>query len=160
MPSEYTMKLERGVTIGGGGGDDTGKPIGGGEGTFDGPGHDMSLGENIQFGPDTPGATGTTGHWVGHMIPTEDAQISGIASHRDYAETNVSVHPAAADATRLVIVMPAGYSVAGVVVQESSGKPIEAATVRQVRLNEERERSRKTDASGVFELTGMGGGEL
>src|SRR5206468_6551269 len=63
MPAEYTMKLERGVTIGGVVVDETGQPIAGAKIEFDGPGNDASLQENIQFGPDTVTVTDGSGRW-------------------------------------------------------------------------------------------------
>jgi RNA polymerase sigma factor (sigma-70 family) len=47
MPSQYTMKLERGVTIGGIVIDPAGQPISGAKIQFDGEGNNMSLEENI-----------------------------------------------------------------------------------------------------------------
>ncbi len=159
MPSEYTMQLERGTTIAGLVLDEAGQPVAGAEIQFEGPGNDMSLAENIQFGPDTPAKTDASGHWSCNLIPESFEQISLLITHQDYAETNLQVRPAAPDAGKLVITLPAGFSVAGLV-QDSNAQPIEGATVRQVRLNQENERSRTTDASGAFEFRNAKAGEL
>jgi RNA polymerase sigma factor (sigma-70 family) len=159
MPSEYTMQLERGTTVAGLVLDEAGQPVAGAEIQFEGPGNDESLAENIQFGPDTMAKTDASGHWSCNLIPRNLEQISLLVTHQDYAETNLNVRPAAPDASRLVITLPAGFSVSGLV-QDSNAKPIEGATVHQVRLNRENERSRTTDASGAFEFKNVKAGEL
>jgi len=159
MPSEYTMQLERGSTIAGVVVNEAGHPVAGAEIQFDGPGNDMSLAENIQFGPDTKTKTDASGHWSCNLIPQNLEELSLLVTHEDYTETKLKVRPAAPDAGKLVITLPAGFSVSGLV-QDSDAKPIEGATVRQVRLNEENERSRTTDAAGAFEFKNMTAGEL
>ncbi|HEY2081984.1 MAG TPA: sigma-70 family RNA polymerase sigma factor, partial [Verrucomicrobiae bacterium] len=159
MPSEYTMKIERGVSIGGIVVDGAGQPVPNAKVGFDGPGNDSSLAENIQFGPDTTVTTDANGQWSCDMIPKEYDQISVRAKDEEHAETNITVHPAAADANKLVITLPPGFSVKGIVA-DSSGNPIAGAKVRQVKLNEEGERSTTSDTSGTFEFKAMAAGEL
>jgi RNA polymerase sigma factor (sigma-70 family) len=159
MPPEYTMKLDRGVTIGGTVVDPAGQSVAGARVEFDGPGNNMYQAENIQFGPDTVVFTDAKGQWNCNMIPRDYDQVDVTVSHRDYAETNVTVKPAAANAGTLVITLPAGFTISGVV-QDSSGNPVEGAKVREVRLNEHGEHTQKTDASGMFGFKGMGPGQL
>jgi RNA polymerase sigma factor (sigma-70 family) len=159
MPSEYTMQLERGLTIAGLVRNEAGEPVAGAEVHFSGPGNDMSLADNIQFGPDTTARTDAHGRWSCNLIPRDFEQLSLVVTHQDYAEANLKVRPSGPDADRLVVTLPAGLLVAGVV-QDSSGRPIEGAVVRQVRLNGEHERSRTTEASGAFEFKNAAAGEL
>jgi RNA polymerase sigma factor (sigma-70 family) len=159
MPSEYTMKLERGATIGGVVVDQTSQPVAGAKIEFDNPGNDMSLAENIQFGPDTPATTENNGHWSCNMIPERFEHLSLTITHPDFAETNITVQPNSTGATNLLITMLPGFFVRGLV-QDVSGNSIEGATVRQVRWNEENEHSKTTDGSGAFEFKSMASGEL
>ena len=159
MPAEYTMKLERGLTVGGVVVDEAGQPIAGAKLEFNGPGNDMSLSENIQFGPDATAATDLNGRWSCNMIPKEWDGISLLVTHPDHAETSVTIRRAAPNANNSVITMPAGFSVAGAV-KNYFGHPIQGAKVREVRLNSEGEHSQTTDAWGTFEFKGMKAGEL
>jgi RNA polymerase sigma factor (sigma-70 family) len=159
MPSTYTMKLEPGVTIGGAVVDEAGQPIAGAKIRIQDIGNNSSLAENIQFGPDTCMQTDTNGLWSCNMIPKEFAQVTLLVTDQDYAETNVTFQTAAPDAGTLVITMAAGFSIRGFV-DDSNGHPVAGAEVRQVRMNEENERSVRTDPSGTFEFKNMGAGEL
>lgn len=93
------------------------------------------------------------------MIPREFEQVSMLVTHKDYAETKITVHPGAPEAKNLVVTMPVGFSVKGIV-QDSHGNPIEGAIVRQVRLNEENEHTEITDAAGAFNFKAIPAGEL
>jgi protocatechuate 3,4-dioxygenase beta subunit len=159
MPSMYTMKLERGVSIGGVVIDQAGQPVAGAQIEFNGPGNDSSLAENIQFGPDSRSVTDANGQWSCDMIPKDFEKVSLLVTHSQYAETSLTVRPSAPDANRLVITMPAGFSVAGIV-QDSSGNPVAGATVRQVRMNQENERTQTSDRSGAFLFRNMAAREL
>ncbi len=160
MPAEYTMKLERGVTIGGTVVDEAGQPIAGARIEFDDPGNDQSLAENIQFGPDTKAVTDVDGRWSCNMIPKEFEQVSMVITHPEHAETTATIRPEAPEANNSTIMMKAGFTVAGAV-EDASGNPIANAQVREVRWNEEGERSPKTtDAAGTFEFKGMKAGDL
>ena len=159
MPSDYTMKLERGVSIGGVVVDEAGQPVPKAKVEFDGPGNDMTLAENIQFGPDTTAVTDANGQWTCNMIPKQYDQITVTAKDATHAPTNITVHPAAADANKLVITLPPGFSIK-VLVEDLSGNPIAGARVRQVELNSEHDNSKTTDASGTFEYKAMAAGEI
>ena len=159
MPPAYTMKLERGVSVGGMVVDENQRPVPNAKIQFDGPGNDASIADNIQFGPDTTAVTDANGQWSCNMIPKEYADVRLRASDSDHAETNLTVHPAAADANKLVITLPPGFFVRGSVV-DASGAPIAGAKVRQVRLNDENELTKTTDDSGAFEFKAMPAGEL
>ena len=153
------MKLERGVIVGGTVVDEAGQPIAGAKIEFDGPGNDMSLPENLQFGPDATAATDANGRWSCNMVPKTWEQITLVVTHPDYAETSATIRPGAPDAQNSVITMPAGFSVAGTV-KNALGHPIQGANVREVRMNSEGEHSKTTDAWGTFEFKGMKSGEL
>lgn len=159
LPAEYTMKLERGVTIGGVVVDDAGQPIAGAEIQFDGPGNDMSLPEHIQFGPDTTTRTDSAARWFCNMVPKHLRQVSLLITHPDHAETAATIQPGAPEANNSTITMKAGFTVAGAV-QDWNGNLIDGAKVREVRMNEEGERSTTTDASATFEFKNMKAGEL
>jgi RNA polymerase sigma factor (sigma-70 family) len=159
MPAEYTMKLERGLTIGGVVVDEAGQPVAGATVGFEDPGNDMSLAENIQYGPDATTTTDANGRWSCNMVPKEYERISVVVTHPDHAETSATVRPAAPDANSSVITMPAGFSVAGTV-KNSFDHPVQGATVREVRMNSEGEHSKTTDALGMFEFRGMKAGDL
>ena len=161
MPAEYTMKLERGVTIGGAVVDEAGQPIPGAKIQFDdGRGNDPALQENIQFGPDTATVTDPDGRWSCNMVPKDLEQVSLVLTHPEYAETTATIRPDAPEANHSTITMRAGYTVAGAV-QDPNGNPIEGAKVSEVRLNSEYvQLSKMTDASGTFEFKNMKAGEL
>jgi RNA polymerase sigma factor (sigma-70 family) len=93
MPAEYTMKLERGITIGGVVVDEAREPIVGAKIGFDSPGNDMRLLENIQFGPDTSTLTDVNGRWSCNMVPKNIEQISLTITHPEYARAQASVRP-------------------------------------------------------------------
>jgi RNA polymerase sigma factor (sigma-70 family) len=159
MPSEYIMKLERGVTIGGVVVDEAGQPVTGAKIEFDGPGSDMTLQENIQFGPDTAVVTDVNGRWSCNLIAREFSEISLVVTHPEHAETKTTIHPQVPEATNSIITMVAGFSVAGKV-QDSNGNPVEGAKVRELRQNSEGEHSEMTDPTGAFEFKNMKTGEL
>ena len=159
MPSAYTMKLDPGATISGVVVDEAGAALPGAKIEFDTGGNDRSLAENIQFGPDTPVITDANGRWSCNLIPKDSKPLSLLVTGGGHAETNVTVHWDAPDANQLVITMPAGFSVSGLV-QDLNGNPVAGATVRQPRLNGENEQSATTDASGAFELKSLAGGDL
>jgi protocatechuate 3,4-dioxygenase beta subunit len=159
MPTNYTMKVKRGVSIGGTVVDESGKPIAGAKIEFDSGGNNMSLAENIQFTGDAAVKTDANGKWTSDMIPANLQEISLIVTEKEHAETLATVHPASPDANNLSITMPAGFSVKGIV-ENSKGDPIPGAKVRQVRLNEEREQVKTTDSSGAFDFPAMAAGEL
>jgi protocatechuate 3,4-dioxygenase beta subunit len=159
MPASYTMKMERGIMIGGAVVDEAGLPIAGAKIDFDGPGNDRVLEENIQFGPDAASHTDAEGRWLCNMIPKNFDRISLVVTHPDYAEASASIRLGAAEATNSTIILQAGFTVAGIV-EDSTGNAVEGAKVREVRLNGERERSVRTDAAGIFELRNLKAGEL
>ncbi len=159
MPLEYTMRLERGITIGGMVVDEAGNPIAGAKIEFDGPGNNMALAENIQFGPDTAAVTDANGQWSCNMIPKEYDGITLVVTDKEHAETRLSVQLKAPDANRIVVTMATGFSIKGLV-QDSNGQPVKGAKIRQVHLNDEPERAEMTDASGAFEFKAMKAGEL
>ncbi len=159
MPAEYTMKLARGVMIGGTVIDEAGKPIAGAQLEFDGPGNNAGLQENIQFGPDTLTFADPDGRWSCNMVPREYEEVTVIATHDEHAETKAFIRPGSLEATSFAITMKAGFTVAGVV-QDLNGTPVPAAKIRTVRMNSEGEVKMKTDASGIFEFKSMKAGEL
>ena len=160
MPTEYTMKLDRGVSVGGVVVDEAGKPIRGAKIEFQNPGNDMTLPENIQFGPDTAAVTDPDGRWSCNMIPPEYSEISLVLTHPGHAETKATLHPQSPDATSSIITMGVGFNVAGIV-EDPNGSPVVGAKVREVRLNSEREeRSEMTDPAGTFEFKNMKAGQL
>jgi RNA polymerase sigma factor (sigma-70 family) len=159
MPAEYRMKLERGIRVGGVVLDQGGQPIAGVRIKFEGPGNDMTQQENIQFGPDTVTVTDAAGRWSCNMIPRELQEITLLLTHSEHAETKATINPQAPEATNSIITMVAGFSIAGMV-QDLNGNTVAGATVREVRLNSEGERSQKTDASGSFEFKNMKEGQL
>src|SRR5882724_577825 len=159
MPAEYTMKLEKGVTVSGVVVDQTGQPIAGAKIVINGPGNDMSVVDNIQFGPDAELFTDDGGRWSCNMIPKSFEKVSLIVTHPEHAETDDTVWPGGPDATNVVITMKTGFAVAGIV-QDSTGNPIAGAKVREVHLSSQREHTQTTDASGAFELRNMNAGEL
>ncbi len=161
MPSAYTMKLERGTTIGGTVVDEKGQPVAGAKIEFDTPGgNDPSAEENIQFSSDAAVVTDANGKWSSDMMPKKFDEMSLCVKHEAYAETNLTVHPHAANANNLVITLPFGFSIKGLVL-DSRDNPIEGAKVRKVHLNDDgKEQSETTDASGAFEFKATGAGEL
>jgi RNA polymerase sigma factor (sigma-70 family) len=158
-PAEYTMKLDRGVTIGGVVVDEAGQPVADATISVDNPGIDMSLAENIDFGPDATTLTDAAGHWSCNMIPESFEQVSMTVTHPKHAESHATVRPSAADATNIVITMKAGFAVAGIV-QDPNGNPVAGAKVREVRMNSWGEHSERTDDTGAFEFQSMRPGEL
>jgi RNA polymerase sigma factor (sigma-70 family) len=161
MPTEYTMKLERGVSIDGVVMDEAGQPIPGAKIEFGGgPGNDLTRPENIQFGPESAAVTDADGRWSCNMIPTEYSEISLVLTHPEHAETKATLHPQGPDATSSIITMGAGFNVAGIV-EDPNGSPVVGAKVREVRLNSEREeRSEMTDPAGTFEFKNIKAGQL
>ena len=157
MPAEYTMKLERGATVTGKVMDEAGQPIAGATIEVDGPGNDSAVTENIQFGPDAELVSDTEGRWSCNMIPKGAEGFSLLATHPEHAETKVPIRGATGES--VVIVMKSGFNVAGKV-ETWDGNPIQAASVREVRSNEEGERSETTDASGAFQLKALNAGEV
>lgn len=159
MPSSYTMRMERGITISGLVVDESGLPIPDVKVEVDGPVNEPGREENIQFGPDTILHTDTDGRWTCNMIPKDAEDIFVILTHPDFAEAKAPVPTSTANPKELTITMPTGFVVAGIV-EDSAGNAIEGAKLRQARLNGERERSQRTDAAGAFELRSLKAGEV
>ena len=126
MPAEYTMKLERGVTIGGVVVDEAGQPIAGAKVGFEGPGNDMSLAENHPVRPRYDDHYGCQWPLVLQHDP-EDVGADFLGRHSSGLRRDQRRHPAGApDAHSSVITMPAGFSVAGTV-QNAFGHPVQGA---------------------------------
>ena len=159
MPSDYTMRFQRGLTIGGTVLDEQGQPVSGAKIEFNGPGGDISQLENIEFGPDAMAHSDTSGRWSCNMIPKDWDRVSFTVRHPQHAETNMSVQTQSPEAQQLLITLSPGFTVAGKVI-DSNSIPISGAEVRQVRLNDENERTAKSDATGTFELKSLTPGEL
>ncbi len=161
MPSAYTMKLARGTTIGGTVVDEKGQPVAGAKIEFDTPGgNDPSAEANIQYTGDAAAVTDANGKWSSDMMPKTFDEMSLRVKHEAYAETNLTFNPHAANANSLVITMPAGFSIKGLVV-DLRDNPITGAKLRKVHLNDdEKEQSETTDDSGAFEFKTIGAGEL
>jgi RNA polymerase sigma factor (sigma-70 family) len=156
MPPAYTMKLERGITIGGVVVDEAGQPIAGAKIEFDGPGNDFTLQDNIQFGPDAVSHSDGEGRWSCNMIP-KNLPISLLLTHPEHADTTAPVQRELLQAHK--IVMNSGFTVSGVV-RDTSGNAIPRAEVRDVRMNEEGEQFRTTDGAGAFEFKNTKAGEF
>ena len=158
MPAAYTMRLARGVTIGGKVVDDAGHPIVGAQIKIEDPGNDSSLAENIQFVSDATVTTGPGGQWSCNMIPAGWDEVSLTVLDTNHAETNATVRPKSSAANQVVITMSAGLSVTGTV-QDLNGHPIPGAKIRQVRFNSENEHTQNAGPSGAFDLRGLAPGE-
>jgi RNA polymerase sigma factor (sigma-70 family) len=159
MPFAYTLRLQRGISIGGMVVDEARHPIAGVSIQFNGPGNDIDASENIQFGPDTRTTTDAAGRWSCNMVPEALHELSLVLTDPEHAETEVTIRPHEPEATNSVITMLRGFNVAGTV-QDANGTPIPGAKVRQVLLNSEGERSETTGTDGSFEFKYMKTGEL
>ncbi len=160
LPPSYTMKMDRGIRIGGVVVDEAGQPISGAKIEFDYPGgNNLALQENIQFGPDATSLTDADGHWFCNMIPKDLDHILLKVTHPDHAEASATIKPDSTDANDTSITMAAGFTVAGTV-QDTNGNAIAGAKVRTVRMNSEGEQSKKTDEGGAFAMKCITGGEL
>jgi RNA polymerase sigma factor (sigma-70 family) len=159
MLGDYTMRLQRGLTIGGTIVDQGGRPVSRAKIEFASPGSDLSKLENIAFGPDASAHSDASGHWSFNMIPKDWERVSFTVRHPQHAETNISVQTQSPDSQELLITMARGFTVAGKVLDTNS-IPISGAKIRQVRLSGKNEHSTKSDASGTFELKSLTEGEL
>ena len=159
LPNTYTMKLESGSTISGVVVDDSQQPVPQATITFDGPGIDMALKENLQFGPDTVRNTDANGRWSCNMIPKGHEAIQVMLTHPEFAPTPASIPVNTGPVTNLVWQMRRGTTVTGLVV-DSAGRGVAGASVRQIHNRLEPLLSSKTDDSGRFELKNLRAGEM
>ena len=159
LPSEYVMKLARGVVISGTVVDELQRPVSHASLTFQGPGLDFAQKENIQFGPDTIHMTEPDGRWSCNMIPREYETISVLLTHPDFAPCAATINIKKARGEGFVLQLTQGLTLTGVVT-DSKGAPVRGAAIRQVHNRSEPLLSTKTDDSGRFELRHLALGSI
>jgi beta-lactamase regulating signal transducer with metallopeptidase domain/peroxiredoxin len=158
IPSEYTVKLEPGSTIGGIVQDENGKPVVGASVHLSIP----STGNSGDYGVGKPRValgnfqtnTDTSGRWHCDTVPAKLDRISIGVEHADYLTEGggpFGLSPALPElyTRNAVVVLKKGLSATGRVT-DNAGKPIAGARVALTRLTSKK--ASTTDAQGRFDL--------
>jgi peroxiredoxin/uncharacterized GH25 family protein len=165
VPGEYTLRMERGTTIGGVIRDEQGKPVAGATVFLLVPGSNRD-GEPRASIWDYPAKTDEQGLWRCDVMPAELEDVWIRLDHPDFVKDEmygVTPKPTIAQLRDRsgVMVLKKGLTVRGRVVDDASGEPIEGASVAQGR---DRFGSHypeaKADADGRFEFRNVKPGEL
>ncbi len=157
--ANHTVELEAGSLIGGVVLDEAQRPVVGVKIEFNGPGINPMQRENVAFGPDTVRQTDASGRWLCTMIPKSYEGIELILSHPEYARCRFAQAANTQAATQSVIVLKRGVTLYGTV-QDSAGKLVAGAVVREVHNRREPKLSATCDAEGEFRLDHVARGEL
>ena len=163
IPAEYTVRLDRGRTIGGVVHDKAGKPI---EGVKVSPKFNLALHPSgpTRIGSGASVQTNARGEWTYESLPAELQQVQLTFTHASYFEKRstelVSKLAVADGSVPSAVTMEQGLSFGGRVT-DAAGKPIEGATVKY--LKEGRyssdSPSATTDSVGRYRFTSGEAGE-
>jgi thiol-disulfide isomerase/thioredoxin len=165
LPDEYTLRLERGTTIGGLIKDEEGRPIAGATIYLLVPSQ-VPHGEPRVSLWDYPVKTDAQGHWRCDVVPAEVDDVWIRLAHSDYiSDTSYNQTPRPAIGQLRdqsgVMVMKKGVTVRGRVVDADSSKPLESAKVAQGRDRfGSHYPTARTGADGRFEFRSVKPGEL
>ncbi len=166
-PDSYTVKMQKGVTIGGTIVDADGSPIEGATvfilGTDSDMGDDPRIFDDKPFVWDEEVLTDAEGHWVYHLFPADRERASLRLSHPNYITEDhykSCANLAALKAQALELKMKRGLTLQGIV-RDPNGNPVANAFVFQ---GESRYGSAypetKTDQSGTFTFPQAKEGEM
>jgi protocatechuate 3,4-dioxygenase beta subunit len=137
VPDEYTLKLERGTTIGGPIRDEQGKPVAGATVYLLVPGQNRQGEPRVNFW-DYPVKTDDQGRWRCGLMPADLDDLWIRLAHPDYVSDNSygeTPRPTIPDLRKGtgVMVMKRGLAVEGRVIDADTGRPIQGANVAQGR---------------------------
>ena len=146
--AQYTMKLDRALSVGGVIINQQGQAVEDVKIRVQGPGVQDGASENIDF--QTSEVTSDAGgRWLCSYIPRDWSEIRFILTHPQYAVTLPIVRVGKVDLTKLVLVIDCGHTVTGRVL-DIAGQPIAGATIKELNNTGYRRQSTETDADGTF----------
>ena len=151
---EYTMKLERAVTIGGVVIDEQNRPLAGVSIRVQGRGDHKEGAENVDFQL-CPVTSDSDGRWKCSYIPKDFDKTRLILTRDDFAVTLPDVPMSKANLTNLALIMSRGFTVTGRV-SGSDGRAIPGARVKELNNSGYRQQSTITDEEGTFTIAGTG----
>jgi RNA polymerase sigma factor (sigma-70 family) len=153
-PDEYTMKLDRALTIGGVVVDEFAAPVPGVAIRVQPSDRHESDAENIDF-QTIDVRTDADGRWICPHIPKHYNTARMIVLHDDYPVTLPDVPVNAPDSMNLILVLERGFAVSGIVTDEA-GQPIPGAIVRELEPSSYRRHSATSGPDGRFVFHGVG----
>ncbi len=154
--TNYTIKLDPAMTIGGIVLDEQNQPVSGVKILIQGPGIVRGQHENVDFQICSMMST-NDGTWSCSYIPYDYTnEIRLILQKKGFAATFPIVPVAEVDLNNLVLMINRGFKVTGQIA-DSEGQPIIGATIKTVTGDPAKRQSARTDENGVFYLTGVPG---
>jgi RNA polymerase sigma factor (sigma-70 family) len=154
--TNYTIKLDPAVTIGGIVIDEQNQPVSGVKILIQGPGIVHGQHENVDFQICSMMST-NDGTWSCSYIPYDYTnEIRLILQKKGFAATFPVVPVAKVDLNNLVLMINRGFKVTGQIA-DSEGQPIIGATIKTVTGDPAKRQSARTDENGVFTLTDVPG---
>lgn len=174
IPTNYTVKLDKGVTIGGTVVDENGQPIGGARILFSAPPDESSGREHSLAGPNYHGErTDAAGRWHYDDTPRDFHLFIFRVQEMEYLPAYFAAAPQAAEGGDGVIIIPAadflaqtakmplghGIEVSGVVT-DAAGKPVAGVTITRNHEWRNIAAALNTDQDGKFSIINLQPGEL
>lgn len=157
LPEEYTVRLDRGLTIGGRVVDARGEPTAGVKVTFsvDPSRHRTGARENMAFNaPETVSITDTNGAFTLPFAPQDWGGLHLVAARDEYAVTSTNFTRGEVDSANIVLVIRRGSVIHGSV-KDEDGNPVENAKVKELHNYGWRKLSAMTTADGGYVLNGV-----
>lgn len=151
--TEYTLKLDPALSVGGTVVDGQGQPVAGVKIQVQPSGEHKEGTENIDFQTSAT-MSDENGRWLCTFIPRDYREIQFILTRDDYAVTLPIVPMDKVNLMSLVLVIDRGFTVTGRIT-DLAGLPIGEARVNELNTLAYRRQSTQTDADGVFTLSGL-----
>jgi hypothetical protein len=156
VPSDYTIKLDPAMMVGGLILDEQGMPVGGVKILVQGPGNIAGQIENVDF-QTCPITNREDGSWSCSYIPRDYTnEIRFILEKPGYAATFPVVLVAQVDLRNLVLVISRGFAITGRVT-DGQGQPVVDAGIKTLDQDRDKRLSTTTDDQGHFTLLGVAG---
>jgi RNA polymerase sigma factor (sigma-70 family) len=157
--TNYTMRLDPALTVGGTVVDEAGRPVGGVKLEVQahgvrGPGPD-----HVAFnGGNSEVVSDAQGRWLCPYIPDNLSEIDLLLSREEFATTHVSVRIGTPEATNQALVIKRGFTILGIV-RGADGQPIADAEVKELHNYGYEVKRTTTGEDGGFCLKGVLGVE-
>jgi RNA polymerase sigma factor (sigma-70 family) len=156
VPTDYTMRLDRAMTVEGVVVNEQGVPVPEVTILVQGPGDKRGQSENVDF-QTCPVTNRDDGSWSCSYIPKDFTnEIRFILKKPGYAVTFPVVPVAQVNLTNLVLVMNRGFTITGQVM-DAQGQPVGNADIKILNGDPSKRQSAKTDDFGVFAVLGVPG---